>query len=687
MSGTSTAARNNNNTAQIVSMPLSTEQERAVINYVQRGQEVLYNSVQVRSTMEEMDRQYQRTKDWTNAQLRAKIANRVGDADKIQNVTVPIVMPQVESCLSYLTNVFLTGYPIFGVSAAPDEEDAALMMETIIEENSITKAWVPEIMRFFRDGLKYNLQCLEVTWEQDTVWSVDTNAARPNSAEPKAVIWNGNVIRRIDLYNAFWDYRCHPYEIADYGEYAGYTRFYSRTRMKDYINKLFPSVAPGVIRKALEAPIIQMTPSSSGVAPFTYYQPIINPFPTISPASSMGSMDWHSWMLNKSEDGIRYQDGYTVTTCYGRIIPNDFNFNVPSKNTPQVWKFVIINGSVVLTAERQSNVHNKIPMLFGQPLSDGLDFQTKSFAGNVVEMQELASALWSGFLASKRRLVTDRVLFDPSRIRQSDIDSPNPSAKIPVRPSAFGKPLAESVYAFPFRDDQANSFVQGAREVVNFANMINNQNPAAQGQFVKGNKTKTEYEDTMGHGNGANQMMAINIEGQVFTPAKEILKLNMLQFQKDGIIYSASKKTQVAVNQQTLRTSAVQFKVSDGIIPEDKQMSTEEFQAFLQMALTAPGVGQAYNIAPMLTYVMKLKGADISPFEKSQEQLMYEQQLGAWERVATEAAKSGAQFSTPQPQPSAALQQEMQQKQQSGGTNPASQAAKAGALASTQGSE
>lgn len=673
------------NSAQIVTMPLTVDQEQAIIRYVRRSQEVLYSSVQVRGAMEEIDKQYQRTKDWTQAQLRAKIANRTGDADKLQNVTVPIVMPQVESCLSYLTNVFLTGYPIFGVSAAPEEEDAALMMETIIEENSITKAWVPEIMRFFRDGLKYNLQALEVTWEQDVVWSVDTNAARPNSAEPKEILWNGNVIRRVDLYNAFWDYRVHPYELADHGEFAGYTRLYSRTRMKDYINKLFPSVSAIVARKALEAPVVQMTPVASGVAPFTYFQPIINPFPSISPANSMNNMDWHAWLLNKNDSGIQYQDAYTVTTCYGRIIPEDFNFNVPSKNTPQVWKFVIVNGNVVLTAARQSNVHNKIPMLFGQPLSDGLDFQTKSFAGNVVEMQELASALWSGFLASKRRLVTDRVLFDPSRIRQSDIDSPNPSAKIPVRPSAFGKPLAEAVYAFPFRDDQANSFVMGAREVVNFANMINNQNPAAQGQFVKGNKTKTEYEDTMGHGNGANQMMAINIEGQVFTPAKEILKLNMLQFQKDGVIYSPSKKTQVAVNQQTLRTSAVQFKISDGIIPEDKEMSTEEFQAFLQMAVTAPAVGQAYNIAPLLTYVMKLKGADISPFEKSQEQLMYEQQIGAWQQAAAGAAKAGSEFSTPMPQPSAALQQEMQKKQQSGGTNAQTQAAKAGALASTQG--
>lgn len=687
-----TASRNSDT---VTSVPLTTEQERAVIQFARRGQEILYSSIQIRSSMEEIDKQYQREKNWTEAQLRARIANRVGDAHKFQDVTVPIVMPQVEACMTYLTNVFLTGYPIFGVSSNPANEATALMMETIIAENSITAGWVPEIMRFFRDGLKYNLHCLEVTWDKKTVWGIETDVGKPNSASPKKVLWNGNSIKRVDLYNAFWDYRCHPFEIADFGEFAGYTRLYSRARMKQFINDLngdsepgIPSnISPETIRRALEAPVVQTNPLSSGIYPFTYYQPIINPFPTLSPANSLMNFDWHAWATDSRQSTIDYRDAYTVTTLYGRILPDDFGFRkIPGPNTPQVWKFIIINGAVVLLAERQSNAHSKIPMFFGQPLSDGLDYQTKSFAQNVVPMQEVSSALWSGFMASKRRLVTDRVLFDPSRIRASDINSPNPSAKIPVRPSAYGKPLAEAVYQFPYRDEQSATFITAARETVNFANMINNQNPAQQGQFVKGNKTKEEYDDVMGHGNGSNQMMAINIEGQVFTPIKEVLKLNMLQFQKDGVIYNSGKKTAVSVDQQTLRQTAVQFKVSDGIIPEEKLMDTDEFQTFLQILGSAPQVAAGYNIPPLLNYLMQLKGADISPFAKSQEQQLYEQAVQQWQFAAQTAAKAGSPFSTPMPTPSPALQQEMQATSAAGGTNPATQQAAGAALASTQGS-
>lgn len=677
------------NSDQTVYVTLTKEQSEAIITYATRAQELLFNQLNVRTYMTEVDKQYQREKNWTPEQLRARIANRVGDAHKIQDITVPIVMPQVDSATSYLTNVFLTGYPIFGVSSNPMNEDTALMLETIIAENSITAGWVPEIMMFFRDGLKYNLHALECTWDQKTVWKIETDATKPNSASPKKVNWNGNVIRRLDLYNSFWDYRVHPAELSEFGEYAGYTRLYSRTRMKQYINDMYGEISGKLAREAFESPQIQMNTGSGGQTPFSYFQPIINPFPTLNSNNSMQGFNWDAWANggnSNNPDSIAYRDAYTHTTLYARIIPKDFNIQAPGENTPQVWKFVIINGKVVISAARQTNAHSNIPILMGQPLSDGLDYQTKSFADNVVPMQDVASALWSGFLASKRRLVTDRVIYDPSKIRASDINSPNPSAKIPVRPSAYGKNIAESVYQFPYRDEQANSMIAGAKEAVNFANMINSQNPAQQGQFVKGNKTKREYEDVMGHGNGTNQMMALTIEAQVFTPMKEILKLNMMQYQQNGEIFNSDKRKSVQVDQQTLRQTAVQFKVSDGIIPTEKEMDTDEFQVALQTIGSAPQIGSKYNLGPMFTYIMKIRGADLTPFEKPPEQVMYEQQMEAWQQAAAGAAKAGTAFSTPMPQPSQQLQQMLQAAQQTGGTNPQSQIAKSTALASTQGS-
>lgn len=629
----------------------NSDQEKRIVLYAQRAQEMLLNQFSMREVLAEADRLFMREKNWTKEEWEARISNKFGDAHKFRDVTVPIIMPQVRSALGYLTNVFLTGYPIFGVKASPEYEDAASQLETIISENQETACWARELMLFFMDGLKYNIHGIECDWQQRTVWQVKNDIAAPQGAKPAKALWKGNVLRRMDLYNTFWDPRVTIAKVHIEGEYAGYNEILTRVMMKQLCNDLYGTVTPAQVIRALESTSAAGTTTSGSLA-YAFYVPLINPYPAMLQNRTQ-AFDWMSWALNDSQKpgGINYQNVYIKSTIYARIIPSTFGLDVPEKNTPQVWKFIIINGTVVLYAERQSNAHNFIPIFFGQPLEDGLNYQTKSFAMDVEDMQEISSALWNGFIASKRRLVTDRVIYDPLRIRESDINSTNPSAKIPVRPGSYGKPVAEAVYQFPFHDENASSFIQAAGMISQMANLINGQNPAQQGQFVPGNKTQHEYQDVMGHGNTQNQMMAIMIENQVFVPLKMCIKLNILQYQDSQTIYNKAQDQNVEIKMEELREAALQFKVSDGIIPADKMLSEDEFSVALQTIATSPQIGQGYNLAPMFTYIMKTRGVDLAPFEKSPQELQYEQQLAAWQQAAATAAKAGSAFNTPMPKP------------------------------------
>jgi hypothetical protein len=165
-------------------------------------------------------------------------------------------------------------------------------------------------------------------------------------------------------------------------------------------------------------------------------------------------------------------------------------------------------------------------------------------------------------IASRRRAITDRVLYDPSRVSEAQINSANPSAKIPVRPSAYGKPVSESVYAFPFRDDQAGIAFQEIQAIVQFGNVLNGQNQARQGQFVKGNKTDGQWESTMANATSNDQLTALLYESQVFTPVKEVLKINMLQYQTQGTIYSPSQGKDIQVDPLALRKAVLKKRLS-----------------------------------------------------------------------------------------------------------------------------
>lgn len=603
--------------------------------------------------MRNIDLAYLREQDDTTENRRAEYANMLGDSNKIQNITVPVIKPQVRAAVAYQAAVFLTDYPIFGVVSDPVYIDMAKQMQAVIEENSIRGSWAREILLFFIDGFKYNISALECCWSKVVTATLETDPSFQGGQQgkPKNIIWQGNSLKRWDPYNTYFDARVEPYLIPTQGEFVGHTELMSRTALKQFIGTLEVKLIEN-IKEAFESPSL-LNIGDSGTFGASYYIPRVNPKALLD-VDSIESFDWMSWVgarASTAEAKINYRGLYEVSTEYIRVIPSDFALKVPAQNTPQVWKLIIVNHSVVIYAERQTNAHEKIPVFFGSPSEDGLSYQSKSLAVDAMPFQQVASALMNGVLAGRRRAVTDRVLYDPSRVSEAQINSPNPSAKIPVRPSAYGKPVGESVYQFPFRDDQAGLSLQEIQAVVAFGNTLIGQNNARQGQFVKGNKTDGQWESTMSNATSADQMTALLYEAQVFTPLKEVIKLNILQYQGPGTIYSQSQKQNLEIDPVELRKAVLNFKITDGLLPTDKVISGDTLKVAMQTIGTSPALAQGYNIAAAFSYILKTENVDLSAFEKSPQQVTYEQAVGMWNQLAQLSIQKGVPFNQPQPMP------------------------------------
>jgi hypothetical protein len=605
----------------------------------------------IREQFRQIDLAYMREQDWTEEHQRAKLANKYGDSSRFQNIRIPVVKPLVEAAVTYQTSVFLTGNPIFSVVASPEFQDEAMQMSSLIEDQSIRGGWVSELMGFFRDGFKYNLAALEVDWKREITASLETDIGYSSTqAKPKEIIWEGNKLKKLDLYNTFFDSRVAPSLIPSKGEFVGYTEMYSRIALKQFIATLPDKIIQNIV-PAFESGLASAVGGMSTGGIESYYIPQLNPDALIQ-KNPRASTDWMSWAgMSGQSNGIQYKNMYEVTTLYARILPSDFALRVPGANTPQIWKFIFVNHQVLIYAERQTNAHGLLPVLFSQPHEDGLSYQTKSLASDVSPMQDISSALANSWIASRRRAISDRVLYDPSRVAPEHINSANPSAKIPVRPSAYGKPVGESVYAFPFRDDQAQTAMSEMQQVQQFAFALTGQNAAKQGQFVKGNKTLHEYSDVMTHSNGNDQKIAMLLETQVFTPMKEILKINILQYQGGTSLFSRDRKQVVKIDPIALRKAVLAFEVSDGLTPVDKLISGDAWTTSMQVIGSSPQIGAGYNIAPLFSYLMKTQGADLKAFEKSPEQVAYEQAVQQWQQVVTEGMKQGADPKSLPPQP------------------------------------
>jgi len=631
--------------------------QTALVEFAKQCYGMLEQQWNLRNQFRSIDLAYQRELDYTTEHANAQLSNRSGDPTKFQNVVVPVVMPQVEAAVTYQASVFLTGNPIFGWTAPPGQEDAALQFQAITEENQIRGGWTQQFMMFFKDIFKYNLGFLETTFGRKVSVAIesDIDFTARGQGKPKEVIWQGNVIERWDPYNTFWDTRYQPSSVYKDGEFIGRTQLMSRTHLKKFIAEL-PDKMVSNIRAAFESGIT--SPNFEGGIN-SFHVPEINRNALLQTNLAVpGTTNWGAWagLLTRPANEIQYKDLYEVTTLYARIIPQDFLIKVPSANTVQIWKFILVNNEVLIYAERQTNAHNLLPVVIGQPYEDGLGYQTKSLAENSRPFQEVGSALVNSAMAARRRAISDRGIYNPLLISAAHINNDSPTAKIPMRPAGYNKNPAEAYYAIPYRDDQSGTAFQELSQILGLADTLNGSNRAKQGQFTKGNRTVREFDSVMANANGRDQAVAIVLEAQVMTPIKEIMKINTLQFQQGVTIYSQTQERAVKIDPVQLRKAAVTYRISDGLVPSDKLINGDDFAMALQTVGSSPQINSQYNMAPMFSYLMKTRNVDLRPFEKSAAQIAYEQAIGAWQEAVTQIAKTSGKDGQqptfpPQPKP------------------------------------
>lgn len=597
--------------ASNVAMQVDTKQQEAIVKYVRNCVETLADTWNLRNQFLLRDQFYYREIDFSIEQSRAKAANISGDPYKLQNLTMPVVMPQVESALAYQASVFLTGYPIFGVVSNPQNADAALQMETVIGDNSVRFGWPRHMIMWMRDALKFNFAPIEITWERKKIYSVINDpAANLKQGQEQEIFYEGNSLKRLDPYNTIWDKRVfNPSELHAKGEFAGYIEIMGRVQLKQMLLDLDTTKTMNA-KKAFESgtPSVTLNGSDSW-----YYVPMVNPTSFVG-TNVLPTTNWLAWAMidgntGKPGGGINYNNIYEVCTLYARIIPTDFRLSVPKRGQPQIWKFIVVNRDHLVYCERQTNAHNWLPILFCQPIEDGLGYQTKSFLDNAVPYQAISTSLWNSVLEGKRRQLYDRLLYDPSRVRKEDIDRVSSVARVPVKQSAYGRPVSDAVYQLPYREDNLADTVAMSEKIEAMADVANGQNRVQRGQFQKGNKTKTEFNETMGNSNARQQLMAMGIEYQAMVPLKEMIKLNILQYQQGAEYFSISAKAAVPIKPEELRKNAMVFRISDGLLPTEKLMSSDILQVFMQTLQTSPLMQSQYDIVGAFTYWCKMQGA------------------------------------------------------------------------------
>lgn len=565
----------------------------------------------------------------------------------LDRLEVPIVMPQIESAVAYQAAIYLQKHPIFPVVGTPQYQGAALQFQSVMEQHSRRYGWVREFIKVFRDGFKYNFGPAFVNWRRVNGKTVGTatQGANVGLGQIQQQIMAGNEIKRIDPYNCFFDMLVPPANYHEDGAYFGWTELHNRMQFKRLCESLDQSKTTS-FREAFESAY-----SALGADPTTllgFYVPQVNPMFNPQQAKLHRGTNWLEYIghpdAKNTDNRINYRDRYLVTHFVCRALPSDFG---KQGQTSTIYYGIIVNWKHVIYVQEIISPNDYLPIMICSPNEDGLGYQTQSMLDVGLPFQDMTSALWNTTLASKRRQVFDRLLYNSAFVNKEDIDPAQEVARIPIRNAARlpGNDIAKAIYQIPYRDDNSALNLEMADRVSMMGDQAVGQNKVDRGQFQPGNKTKQEFETVMGNSNSRQQLASLVIEGNFMTPVKSTLRDNILLYQTPDELATPDNKQTVKIDPAQLRQAQLNFQLTDGKLSIEDIMKPELLMVFLQTAQTMPVLMSEYDIMGMFIYWLQLQGATwVDDFRRNQQQ----QQEFLGRLQATAAAQQ-----PPQPQPGA----------------------------------
>lgn len=521
-------------------------------------------------------------------------------------VTPPIVVAQVDSFVAYLADVFLSGYPMFPVLGTPKTKKTAEQLETLMDDHALLGSYPRHLLLFLREAVKYNYAGLEVDWDTITKFTatVDIKSADGRGMAKGDKFYNK--LKRLDPRNIIRDTSVLPCDVAEHGDYAGYVERLSMTAMKRYLVKMANKGQGFNVDKAM---LSTATTSTNNYQE----QPAVSDYISSTGYTTNRGVDWDAYADGnvRKQKTPSYGAMYEKVVLYARIIPRDHNIISPQPGTPQIWRLVIINNSVLAVAHRVISAYDLLPILIGQPQEDGFGEQTQSIAEGEIPFQRAAETLFNIRFAAARRAVSDRALYNSNVISPRDVNSKAAAPKIPVNINPLQNVSLETVYKqIPFDMRGTETAISDAQTIVGFSKELHGLNNARTGQFQKGNKSVQEWQDVQSGSENRLRLPALALEYQVFAPMKSMMALNIMQYGEDAELISQKTGDVVTINMAELRGAALSFRIADGFTPKSKMASTEMLKEGMNMLNSSPVLQQAYgaSMPSMFAHLMALGG-------------------------------------------------------------------------------
>lgn len=543
----------------------------------------------------------------TNKDAKAKKQereNKMGKPAKPIHNNLPLAYAQIDDLVTYCMSLYAPEMNIFVATSTADKQAVAEGLTREIGKHGQTLQYYRHFSKFILNSVKYNLGAMSCNWEnyQGITFSNDASkGAQPGQlTKVRGTVWEGNVLKSLDMYNFLFDTSVHPCDLPLKGE------FYAEVELK----------TPFQIRRMAAQKIL------FGIERYiNSYAPIANTnnatFYRTPPVLHDGLIEGGrttNWQQVLSAGGPAQSSQLAIELVWYTtwVIPSDFGLS--SSTDLELWRIGMANGLYITAAYQIDCSHGQLPVACGSPIEDDLWNNQRSYAEMLIPLQHFASFLLNTHVEATRKAIFGITVFDKSCFPGLDLDTEDLiGARIPMKSTSAGIDIDKAFRHY----NSAPQTDQNVDMISKIVDIMQKIMPTNQAQQVADLERATEYQAaaTVQASSRRNLKIARIINDQAISPLRFQMMYNIYE-NINVIEYTDSSGKTQQITPSDLFGAGLEFDVGTGLKGMDRLMQISIFKDLMGYLFQVKGMDQQVDLLGLLSYVCQIAGfeTDLSRF-------------------------------------------------------------------------
>ena len=532
--------------------------------------------------------------------LKRQRDNRAGKGPTPIKVNLQLTATQLDEAVTFLMSVMSPDDAMYTAIANKDQQAVATAFSQLMNRHAKTFKHYRNLVKFFYQGLKYNLSAMLVEW-----LIVRGNTIADEGGSPKinenVVVDMGNKIEALDMYNLLFDPSVDPIELAEKGEFFATVKLETPFRIKkmEADGEIFGS---------------DRFVDKNEHGEYEYYEEPEELREEIPGSNS--SVNWHELLSagQTKEVGV----GHERIDLYIWLNPSQFGLEPNRRDEPanklSIWRLTIFQGKYIVSAEKLTNAHGMLPVCVCMPVDDGTGMQAPSFAEILIPMQRFASHLINIYQDACRKKLFGLTIYDKNIISLDDAaDVVN--GLIGAKRTGQNTRMSDAVHHI--NDAPETRWTLDDVDKIN--GVMQKILPTEQQNQVASLERATQYQAAavVQGSNRRNLKIAKLINDQALNGCRKMQLMNIYQFQDSTEILSDETGETLEIKPAEFRQAKLEFKISEGLLGIDRLLITETYKELINMIIQNQVALERVDMISLLDYFTNILGdkTDFKQFE------------------------------------------------------------------------